>query len=356
MKFEYNVEIYTKPFYEGDTVYYETAMFVGEESEIKLLFPVKEMIAVLNYGLTEIYEEGKDYTFEGDILKRTKNSRMPYFKPEELYIKEPNDEITHLEIIDKELLKKHPFAKYFLYGEQGTFTSKQIAVVYKHDAKWQGTRAIYQGEKLSNFIEKLKKHQETTVVFTGDSITVGCDSSGTEYGGPLPPYADSYPVMVHKMLEKTYKTKINYINTAVGGTHADWGLENIDENVNQYNPDLVIVAFGMNNPYENEDYFYKWANEVTDKLTEHNKDVSIILVSTTVPNPQCSWTGNQWQFINAFKRINKPNVAIVDMTNMHLDLMKAGKTFLDMTANCVNHPNDFIARIYAQEILKTIIK
>ena len=231
-----------------------------------------------------------------------------------------------------------------------------IKPIIKELNKTNEDRAIYQGDKLSVFLKKVKNKEETTVVFTGDSITVGCDSSGTEYGGPLPPYADSYPVMVHKKLEKEFNTKINYINTAVGGTQADWGLTKIEENVIQYHPDLVIVAFGMNNPYEDEAYFYKWANEMIDKLIESNKEIGIILVSTTIPNPQCSWTGNQYQFINAFKRINRPNVAIVDMTNIHLDLIKAGKKFVDMTANCVNHPNDFIARIYAQEILKTIIK
>lgn len=357
MKYEYNLDIYTKPFYEGDTVYYETALFIGEESSIKTLFPIKEMVALLNYGLYEKYEEGKDYIYEGNTIKRLKGSRIPYFKKEEIYLKEPNDKVAVLKIIDKDLLKEAEGGKYFLYGEQGTFTSKQIAIVYKHEPNiWKGTKAIYQGDKLAKTIQKLNNHEPVTLVFTGDSITVGCDSSGTEHGGFLPPLADSYPVMVHKKLEKEFNTKIKYINTAVGGTHAEWGLENIDENVNQYNPDLVIVAFGMNNPYQDEEFFYNWANQMVEKLTKHNKDVEIIFVSTTLPNPQCSWWGKQYQFIKALKRISKPNVAVVDMTTMHQDLMDAGKKFVDMTANCVNHPNDFIARIYAQQILKTIIK
>ena len=41
------------------------------------------------------------------------------------------------------------------------------------------------------------------------------------------------------------------------------------------------------------------------------------------------------------------------MTAMHLDLLKA-KRFRDMTGNNVNHPNDFLARVYAQVVLQTV--
>lgn len=357
MDTSYDLDICTKPYYEGDVVYYETCMFIGEESCVHTLFPIEEMISVLNYSLNEKYEEGIDYIFKGNTIQRLKGSRMPYFEPKDIFLQEPNDKGTLLEIIDKDILKSCPGAKYFLYGEQDTFTKKQIAVTYKHkEGEWKGTRAKYQGDKLSAFLKKIQNHEKATIVFTGDSITTGCDASGTDAGGNVPPYLDPYPVLVTKKLEKVFNSETNYINTAVGGTHADWGLDNIYENVNKYNPDLVVVAFGMNNPYEDEAYFEKWCEDVINKLTEHNKDVGIVMVSTTVPNPHCSWWGNQYKFGDVFNKISKPNVAVVDMTNTHLELMKAGKSYFDMTANNVNHPNDFIHRIYAQLILESIIK
>ena len=41
------------------------------------------------------------------------------------------------------------------------------------------------------------------------------------------------------------------------------------------------------------------------------------------------------------------------MTGMHHALLKR-KLFRDMTGNNVNHPNDFLARVYAQTILAVL--
>ena len=41
------------------------------------------------------------------------------------------------------------------------------------------------------------------------------------------------------------------------------------------------------------------------------------------------------------------------ITSMHQTLLKR-KHFYDMTGNNINHPNDFLARIYAQTLLAVI--
>jgi hypothetical protein len=48
-------------------------------------------------------------------------------------------------------------------------------------------------------------------------------------------------------------------------------------------------------------------------------------------------------------------VAVADMTQIHWDILATGKRYRDMTGNNINHPNDFIARIYAKVILKTLL-
>lgn len=40
--------------------------------------------------------------------------------------------------------------------------------------------------------------------------------------------------------------------------------------------------------------------------------------------------------------------------NTVLSLYKDGKRFQDCTANNINHPNDFMMRIYAQTVLYTL--
>jgi hypothetical protein len=46
-------------------------------------------------------------------------------------------------------------------------------------------------------------------------------------------------------------------------------------------------------------------------------------------------------------------VAFMNMTEIHQYLLTK-KLFRDMTGNNINHPNDFLARAYAQTLLKTM--
>ena len=39
---------------------------------------------------------------------------------------------------------------------------------------------------------------------------------------------------------------------------------------------------------------------------------------------------------------------------MHKALFEAGKRYRDVTGNNINHPNDFVVRLYAQVLLKTV--
>jgi hypothetical protein len=61
----------------------------------------------------------------------------------------------------------------------------------------------------------------------------------------------------------------------------------------------------------------------------------------------------QVTYIEEYQSIGLEHVGIVDMTHMHMDLLKK-KRFKDMTGNNVNHPNDFLARVYAQSILEVM--
>ena len=47
-------------------------------------------------------------------------------------------------------------------------------------------------------------------------------------------------------------------------------------------------------------------------------------------------------------------VAVADVTSGHAELMEK-KNFRDMSSNNINHPNDFMQRVYAQVILKTLV-
>ena len=346
----YDRNIYLKSLFEGDTVYYETALpFNGEE--INLLYPIEKIISVRNYRLDKEYQEDIDYIVKDGRLIILPNGNIKTTSLDEYYLKEPAS--VPIGVNPKICPYHFNEERYVMYGEGDFMTSKQIAISYKHKSSWDLFRQINQSNKVHRFINKLKNKEDTTVVFYGDSITVGCNSSGTEYGGNLPPYAEPWPVMVTEYLKDKYKTHINYINTAVGGTNTEWGLNNFQDNVIKYHPDLLVLGFGMNDgPLPKEEHI-KLIMKMVNMMKEYNPDCDIVLIATTIANNETTWCLAQSTYIEEYQKINLDNVSIVDMTHIHLNLLKK-KKFKDMTGNNVNHPNDFLARVYAQSILEVM--
>ena len=347
--------LYLKPFYKGNVSYYETALILGEEGEVNFLFPIKELIGVYDYGQKVEYIEGKDFVItKNGGIKRLKGSSMAFMDVDKYYIDkaDPKAEIP----VDNEKVPEELKNKYFAFSEGSFFSKHQICVSYKYDGVWKGSKPVYQGNKILKFIKKLKNKENPTFLFYGDSITVGCNTSGTQWGDFIDPQMDEFPKLVTHELERIYNTSINYVNTAVGGMTSKWGVDNVEENVCKYKPDLVLIGFGMNDGYLDPKEFKERLLMMINDVMKVNPNAEFILLSTTVPNPNSTWyKSGVFKFINVMKEIEMPNVCLVDMTTTHLDLLKF-KEFKDMTGNNVNHPNDFLVRIYAQMILGTIIK
>ena len=49
-------------------------------------------------------------------------------------------------------------------------------------------------------------------------------------------------------------------------------------------------------------------------------------------------------------------VAFVDMTKLSLDYMQNGKGYFDLTANGINHPNDYGHRLYTQALSAALVE
>ena len=343
-------EQYLKAFYEGNNSYYETALILGEEGEVSLLFPIKRIIEVLDFGQEKKYEEGKDYIItDKGTLKRLKGSSMPYISYNDYYLDKPNCEVV---VPVKPSVMEN---KFFYFSEGSYFLKHQICVTYEHDEIDYGFEPAYQGNRLSGFFEKLRNKEKPTFLFYGDSITEGCNTSGTVFGDNIPPHMDPWPLLVTKELERRYNAKINYINTALGGTTSEWALANIKERVIDHKPDLVLLAFGMNDGSLDLEIYKSRLAEMIRLLEEANPNIEIILMSNTVPNPNSTWYIGQHRFVEKVKELGKDNVAVVDMTSVHLKLLEH-KEFKDMTGNNVNHPNDYLIRVHAHIILKVIDK
>ena len=78
------------------------------------------------------------------------------------------------------------------------------------------------------------------------------------------------------------------------------------------------------------------------------------------PNVETNWF-NEKICVSVFEKMllgleeKYPFTAVANLTQLHRDILATGKRYRDMTGNNINHPNDFIARAYAQVILKTLV-
>ena len=178
-------------------------------------------------------------------------------------------------------------------------------------------------------------------------------------GGNIPPYMPAFDRMICEYLTRKYSSGIQRINTAEGGMDTRWGVDHFDERVLAYDPDCLFIAFGMNDPMTPFGEYRTMVKEMIERMHAHDDRTEIMLISPMLPNDEAdeNWYANQIYFYRELLGLEKDYgyVATADVTSMHRQLLSAGKRYRDMTANNINHPNDFLIRLYAQVILTTLL-
>lgn len=358
---KYDLDIYTDYYWDNTekVIYHESFLPLSskegeDEIEVKLLYTPETIIAVQNFNATKTFEAGKDYRLEDGKLYITKNStieRAPY----DFYYYETDKPAVMPTLGVLYPLYDGRFSPLFSNGE---IESHMILVSYTYSDEWTGPVPASKGSKLQKTLTKLKNGENVTVVCYGDSIAYGADSSyyyKETFGENWVPY---YFDLAMDKLQKIYpKAKINRVKTAQGGTGFQWGLQNCESLVNAYDPDLVILAFGMNDGTISASTYARKMSEIVDKIRKDCPDAEIVLVSTMMPNldivPMASQKHADHQ--KYFKELENDftGLAHMNMTEIH-QYMLTKKLFRDMTGNNINHPNDFLARAYAQVLLKTL--
>ena len=87
-----------------------------------------------------------------------------------------------------------------------------------------------------------------------------------------------------------------------------------------------------------------------DAISAGNPDCEYIVVSTFHANNTIGWDLMQKKHGTAFKKLEKTGVAAMDMYKLHSYLL-ARKYYQDTTGNNINHPNDWLARMYTMQLL-----
>lgn len=358
---KYQLKKYTQPYWKSQIVYNETVMFVadaqGNVPEKKLAFPIAKVLEVRDSTLGTQYAEGTDYAVTGEgSLRLTGGSRIPVTVFADYYVEQDKGAGA--------LSKSQP-GRYLDYGEGDYFYRKQVCVTYIRTEEYQGPAPVFRAEGLPATLAKLKNRENLKIVFYGDSITTGCNASGNYDALPNMPRFDQMTVSRLKDWYGYDGTDISLVNTAMGGWLSENGKGELQTRVLDHNPDLVVLGFGMNDGTWNisEDVFGANIDFMVRKLKAANPACEVLLLSTMLPNPDATTAANgdffkkQKDYLPVLRQIadGYEGVEVADVTSLHEQLLLR-KDYCDMTGNNVNHPSDFLVRVYAQVILSHLIE
>ncbi len=346
----YTPEGYIAPINQGTVVYNESAMIVlnedGSYPDLSLLYPIEQVISVRNSTLDVEYEQGKDYEVVDGKLRILPGSTMPMLRYDQMYL--PNRVVN----------QSWPSSDggYLYYSEGVVFQRLQISVTYTHaeSATYEGFWQGYKGALLPNTAQKLAAKEPMNITFIGDSITYGLNTSGIVNTAP---FAPSWGAMVVDALNTVYGQNITFTNLALGGTTAAWG-EGQMGSVTQSDPDLLVIAFGMNDGAGSVSAagFATSLKNMISKMKAANPECEILLVSTTLPNPDIPEAyKTQKDYEEAMMALEEQGVAVMQMTSVHKGLLEK-KNFYDISGSNLNHPNDFLTRMYAQSCIAALIE
>ena len=328
------------PVWDTDIIYAESLTFTDGES--LLMYEPDEIISLYDSHFQTEMRRGIDYTVEGRKIKTAPGSRINSFTHEQLYPSTP--------------IPEHSFAcegGNLLFYEGSYFHDRQYAITYTTSKNtWSGHSPVSARSLLPRTFSKLEQALPLTVTLFGDSISVGANSSKFT---KTPPYQMPFGEMLIAGLKEKYKSEIDFHNPSVGGKSSEWGVQTVRENVCCRKNDLVIIAFGANDGNRTKEEFTDNISKIICCVRDDCPETEFIIVATSLPNPlltddKAKFYDNQEYFSCAMDALVDTGVAKADITKMQAELLRH-KRFIDITANNVNHPNDFFHRLHAQYLL-----
>lgn len=359
----YDLQKYMEPIWEGDLVYNETAFILkdkgGDIAPVSLLYPIKSVISVRNFALDTLYKEGGDYSLSGEKLVITPGGAIDSdiaLADGDYYFEEYDFETNWRLTAGGGTLKTE------LGDGTGGLTDYQIAVTYSHT----GQNTIEPPEskplKLQRTLDKLNHNEKVNMVMLGDSISAGWSASGYENCN-IAPYCPPYYELFTGYLKQYFKTEnIHAVNYSLSSQTSQWGSENDQiTHVVSETPDLLLLAFGMNDGSLggfSPEIYKSYIESIIDSVRVSCPYTEVILVAPMFPNPEIAGLlVNQPNYLKVLEELEdeKENVAVADVSTVYTQ-MTSRKKFTDLSGNNINHPNDFMHRVYAQVVVKTLVK
>ena len=315
----------------------------------RLLFQPTKILSVTSATLAHKYLADRDYIIdlERSIITLPASSQIPFKTTEEMYPLMTAD-------LPKIARQAGDKLRGIFFDNQDGYHQLQVEVTYECAPNaWQGPIPKYAGESLPHLMAKLTSKQPVKIFLSGDSISEGYNASKFSQAAP---YAPAYGELFAQAIQKQFGSQVTFKNFAVGGWQSSQGIAQAKEQkLSQEKPDLVIIAYGMNDVFKKDAASYQ-ANigQLIDIFRTHSPNTEFLLVATMLGNAEWGMPMEQFYlYRDALKRLTGPGIVLADLTEIWQELLKR-KSFYDLTGNGVNHPNDCGHRIYAQVLMARI--
>jgi len=277
---------------------------------------------------TIVYEQGRDYVVNCTLgtIARAPASRMPDFSKNVLYGQ-----------------KSFDHGKFPGFTNHGFF----VCVDYVTRAGSPLTKPTDQSAPLAKTRAKLSAGGPFKLIAFGDSISAGGEASTEDLR-----FQNRY---AQTLKARFPKAEITVENGATGGDTTADGLARLEEKVLTRKPDLVLVAFGMNDHNVPAygvplDKFEANLDQIVSTIRDRT-GAEVILLSTFPPNPDWAFGSHQMEkYAEATRRVaEKQKCAYADVYSVWA-MALARKDASSLLGNNINHPNDFGHWLYLQAL------
>lgn len=239
-------------------------------------------------------------------------------------------------------------------------------------------------------IEKIAAKQKNnweapavSIAFLGDSVTQGCFElyvkSDNESGTVFDTIYDKNSAY-HNYIARIFSVlcpnvPVNIINAGVSGNSAVHGLSRVERDVLSYNPDLVVVCFGLNDSMSGMEKITDYISalsEIFDKIKASGAELIFMTPNVMCSKVSCHITDKRLievaentvkiqtegvldEYIAAAKRLcAEKNVTVCDCYAKWKLMDEYGIDTAELMANKTNHPLRDMNWLFAYSLVETM--
>ncbi|MDD6308983.1 MAG: SGNH/GDSL hydrolase family protein [Clostridia bacterium] len=233
-------------------------------------------------------------------------------------------------------------------------------------------------EKLKEKNEKMSTYRQPTIVCFGDSVTQGCFEvfrRGKEIDTVFEPM-EGYVEKLRKLLSTLFPMASPVvINAGRSGGRAETEAKRLERDVLSFQPDLVIVCFGLNDATRGKEEIARYVNALTEIFEKVQASGAELIFMT--PNLRCTeidYTITDEKVVETAERIAKSekngdlafyldaaraickekNIPVCDCNRIWEKFRDGGVDIQLLLSNKINHPTRDMHMLFAYELLKTI--